>query len=114
MVVLEAMLLRTAVLASDVGGIPSSVTHGESGLLVPPDDPGALAGAFRTLVTDGALRQRLAARGEAVYWSRFSRVEYRARFRAVFGAILAASHATRRSSTATATATNRPGADSLA
>jgi starch synthase len=35
-----------------VGGIPEYVADGETGLLVPPDDPGALAGAIRTLLAD--------------------------------------------------------------
>jgi alpha-maltose-1-phosphate synthase len=49
---LEAMACGTAVVASRVGGIPEVVTDAETGLLVPPDDPGALAGALNMLLRD--------------------------------------------------------------
>jgi starch synthase len=49
---LEAMACGTAVVASRVGGIPEVVDDGVTGLLVPPDDPAALAGALNALVRD--------------------------------------------------------------
>jgi len=49
MVALEAMERGRAVIASRVGGLPEIVTEGETGLLVPPDDPAALAAALREL-----------------------------------------------------------------
>jgi starch synthase len=57
---LEAMACGTAVVGSAVGGIPEVVSDGETGLLVPPDDPAALAVALNTLVGDAA---RAAAMG---------------------------------------------------
>ena len=57
---LEAMACGTAVVGSAVGGIPEVVSDGETGLLVPPDDPAALAVALNTLVGDA---ERAAAMG---------------------------------------------------
>jgi glycosyltransferase involved in cell wall biosynthesis len=42
------------------------VTHGETGWLVPPGDPTAMAGAIRRLLAEPNLRARLAAAGQGV------------------------------------------------
>jgi starch synthase len=49
---LEAMACGTAVAGSRTGGIPEVVADGETGLLVPPDDPAELALALNTLLAD--------------------------------------------------------------
>jgi starch synthase len=49
---LEAMACGTAVAGSRTGGIPEVVADGETGLLVPPDDPAELARALNTLLAD--------------------------------------------------------------
>jgi glycosyltransferase involved in cell wall biosynthesis len=56
---MEAMATGLAVVASDISGIPELVDDGETGLLVPPGDPRALADAIERLHDDPALRARL-------------------------------------------------------
>lgn len=63
--VVEAMAAGTPVVATAVGGIPEVVEDGRSGLLVPPGDPPALAGAIERILRDGDLRARIAAGGAA-------------------------------------------------
>jgi glycosyltransferase involved in cell wall biosynthesis len=60
--VLDAMACGRANVASSVGQVRHLLRDGETGLLVPPGDPQALAGALRRLADDSALRRRL---GEA-------------------------------------------------
>lgn len=59
----EAMLASLPVVATCAGGIPELVAHGESGLLVPVDDPEAMAHALDCVVHDSALRERMGAAG---------------------------------------------------
>jgi glycosyltransferase involved in cell wall biosynthesis len=60
---LEAMLASLPVVATSVSSIPEIVVAGETGLLVPPDDPAALATAItRVLANPGELGQRGHAR----------------------------------------------------
>jgi len=58
-VLVEAMATAKPVVSTEVSGIPELVTHSSDGLLVPPQDPVALAGAFEKLLLDQALRARL-------------------------------------------------------
>jgi glycosyltransferase involved in cell wall biosynthesis len=58
-VLLEAMSMGRAVVATAVGGVPELVRDGESGLLVAPAAPQALAAALLSVLGDPALRARL-------------------------------------------------------
>ena len=59
----EAMALGVPVVASAAGGNPELVVNGESGLLVAPRDPAALAAAVRRLLTEPGLASRLSRGG---------------------------------------------------
>jgi glycosyltransferase involved in cell wall biosynthesis len=60
---LEAMAHGIPVIASGVGGVPEQIVHLESGILVPPGDPEALATWIIRLHDDQALRARLGVEG---------------------------------------------------
>jgi glycosyltransferase involved in cell wall biosynthesis len=68
----EAMAGGLPVVASDVGGLGDLLDHGDAGILVPPDDPGALADAVRRLLDDEALAARLGEAGRQRVSSAFS------------------------------------------
>lgn len=60
---LEAMASGKAVIASGVGGVPEVVLDGETGLLVPPENVGALSAAMSRLIADAGLRDSLGTAG---------------------------------------------------
>lgn len=70
--IMDAMASRLPVVATQAGGIPEVVLHRETGLLVPPHDPQALAQSILKLYLDRALAARLAQRGFEVVHERFS------------------------------------------
>lgn len=70
--VLEAMAAGKPVIATRIGGTDEAVVDGETGLLVPPADPHALAQAIRALLDNPALAQRLATAGQASVHQKFS------------------------------------------
>jgi glycosyltransferase involved in cell wall biosynthesis len=72
MVTIEAMMRGTAVIASATGGPSEVVRDGETGLLVPPADAPALAGALATLLRDRELARRMGERGYAIARESFS------------------------------------------
>ena len=58
----EAMAVGLPIVATAVGGTPDAVAHGETGLLVPPAQPAALAGAVLELLAN---RDRMRSMGAA-------------------------------------------------
>lgn len=69
---LEAMASGCAIAATTVGGIPEAVRDGESALLVPPDEPRALAGAIGRLLGNRELAVRFGENASRVIDERYS------------------------------------------
>jgi glycosyltransferase involved in cell wall biosynthesis len=70
--ILDAMACRLPVVATKVGGIPEVVIHGETGLLVPPRNPSALARAILKLYSNKTLASRLGQKGYELVHRKFS------------------------------------------
>lgn len=64
-VLVEAASQGLACVSTDVSGVPELIEDGQSGLIVPPENPEALAAALATAIRDPALRGRLGAAAEA-------------------------------------------------
>ena len=88
--ILEAMAAGLPVVATTVGGVPELVLEGETGLLVPPGDPQALAGAIERLLDDSTLRGRLGAAGRIRVEERFDLVSTRQAHLDLYSTLLAA------------------------
>ncbi len=86
----EAMAAGRPVVSTELGTGTSWVNRdGETGLVVPPGDPAALAAAIRRLVDDGALRARLGAAAQQRARAAFSRPAMVAAIEAVYRAAIA-------------------------
>lgn len=70
---IESLLMACATIATRVGGMPETVRHGDTGLLVPPSDPAALAAAICRMLDDPADARRMAAAGRALMLERYTR-----------------------------------------
>ncbi len=70
--ILDAMASRLPVVATRTGGIPEVVVNGETGLLVPPKSPTALAKAILRIYGDRELGRRLGQKGYEVVHQKFS------------------------------------------
>ena len=71
-VLMEAMACGLPVVTTGISGIPEMIRDGENGLLVPPDDPKALAGALLRVHRDRDLARRLSQQARRVVRERFN------------------------------------------
>lgn len=81
---LEAIALGRPVVATMVGGLPEVIEHGDTGWLVPPQDPAQLALAIGHMMDNASLRQRLGEAGRLRAQQQFSLSNVTARLRSIY------------------------------
>jgi len=83
-VLMEAMAVGVPVVSTPISGIPELIDDGVNGLLVPSEDPGALAEAFLRLTGNSGLAANLSRNGRETIQSRFNGDTLAARMAALF------------------------------
>lgn len=86
--VLKACAAGLPVVACNAGGLPEVVLPGETGLLVPPEDAGALQAAISSLIDDGTLRARLGAAARERMQNEFSIATMADRHLELYGSLI--------------------------
>lgn len=81
---IEAMLLAKPIIGSAVAGIPEQIKHGQTGLVVPPCDAKALAGALHELLAEPTKREAMGQAAQARYQALFAYQPVMERFLALF------------------------------
>ena len=87
MIAIEAMMWGTAVVASNAGGLAEIVRPEETGLLVPPGDVTALAGALLRLLQDRTLAEEMGRAGRQLALAYFHEAKYVERFIELYQAL---------------------------
>ena len=83
-VLIEAMAMTIPVVSTNISAIPELVRDGETGLLVEPENPQALAGALERLIGDKAFAQSLGQAGRRLVTEEFNIRKSAARLKALF------------------------------
>jgi len=86
---LEAAACGRALIATDVPGCREIVRNGINGLLVPPDDAGALANAIESLMRDSAMRARFAGASRTIAVNEYSNERVAAEITSLYSRLLA-------------------------
>jgi glycosyltransferase involved in cell wall biosynthesis len=89
-VFLESLAMGVPVVGTRVSSIPELVEDGRTGLLVPPGDPAAMAGAMQRLLTDTGFRDRIIAAGRRRVLEEFDNRRLIGQLAALFQAMLGA------------------------
>jgi len=84
----EALMRGTALIASCTGGLSEIVQHGQTGILVPPQDAGALAEALFLLVEDPARAERMGTNGREFALRYLTEEAFVDRFQNLYGRLL--------------------------
>jgi spore coat protein SA len=83
---LEAMAVGLPVVASNVGGLPEELAFG-GGILVPANDPRALANSLETLILNKELRRRISSDANEAFMGHFQWSHVRAQYEQLIGSI---------------------------
>jgi glycosyltransferase involved in cell wall biosynthesis len=89
MAILEAMASRVPLIATAVGGVPTVVLDGRTGVLVPEVDAALLANGITELLRDSALRERLGSAARQLVEDEFSAQRMTADYLRVYEAAIA-------------------------
>lgn len=89
-VLLEAMAAKVSIVATAVGGVPEIVENEESALLVPANDPAALAVAIARLLADAELGHRLTRNAAEIVSKNHSPEEYVRSLIAIYSEVISA------------------------
>lgn len=73
--ILEAMVMKTPVVASSVDGVPELIDNGQTGLLFECNDSEGLLNGILSLYSNLELRTQFSEAGYARYWNHFSRIQ---------------------------------------
>ena len=82
--ILEAMVAELPVVATDVGSVADAVVDGLTGMLVPPEDPAALAGAIESLLDDPHRRAEIGRQARARVLEQFTAERMAAAFESLY------------------------------
>lgn len=85
---LEALSCEVPVIATDVGGLPEVVSHGECGFLLPVGDVEGMAAAALDLLSDDEKRRAFGQAGRRRALEKFSQDDIVARYRAVYESVV--------------------------
>lgn len=70
--IMEACAMKCPVIATNVGGIPELIKNNDNGILIPPNDPRALADAIESMYQNTTKRNKMADQGRIAVLEKFS------------------------------------------
>jgi glycosyltransferase involved in cell wall biosynthesis len=94
LVLLEAMSIGLPVIASGVAGIPEMIVDGETGILIPPGNIGAIGDGIERLMSSPLLRKSLGEKGQKRALKEFSKEKMLRQVRELYAAIIDEKHET--------------------